>query len=82
MSEVLFSKDATKALKNMPSDQRRLIGLRINGIMKTPPEGDIKHMQGMPGHYRLRVGQYRIIYHFDGKYLKIDKIGARGDIYK
>jgi mRNA interferase RelE/StbE len=59
----------------------------ILGLTETPPKGDIKTMQGFSdGRYRLRVGQYRIIYRY-GQELEIEilfimDIGPRGDIYK
>ena len=59
----------------------------INGLTLTPPEGDIKAMQGYKdGRMRLRVGKYRVIYHYDVdnelKILYIIDIGSRGDVYK
>ena len=41
-------------------------------------------MQGYAGYYRLRVGDYRIIYTVNNEILiiRIIRIGNRGDIYK
>lgn len=41
-------------------------------------------MQGYRGYYRLRVGDYRVIYTIDnGHYIVcVVDIGNRGDIYK
>lgn len=47
-----------------------------------PPEGDIKSLKGTNNEYRLRVGKYRIIYHYENDNLVILDIGSRGDIYK
>lgn len=80
--DIQFSKDAIKTLMSMNNSQRLNIKERISGLVKNPPEGDIKPLQGKNGQFRLRVGQYRIIYHIEKRVVKIDKIGARGDIYK
>ena len=53
----------------------------------TPPEGDIKILQGYSdGRQRLRVGKYRVIFRFISddqiEIVYIIDIGARGDIYK
>ncbi len=44
---------------------------------------DIKKLQGEP-YFRLRVGKWRIIYHREDeiKIISIEKIKARGDVYK
>lgn len=61
--------------------------MAIQGLTLTPPEGDIKVMQGYSdGTKRLRVGSWRIIYRVDVEnrieVLLIIDIGNRGDIYK
>ncbi len=55
-------------------------------IEKLPEGNDIKELKGKRGRglYRLRVGDYRIIYTIDNGKLIIHVIdaGNRGDIYK
>ena len=55
-------------------------------MTKTPPEGDIKPLQGSKTEKRLRVGKYRVIYeylHDDViEVLMINKIDSRGGVYK
>ncbi|MFI3219251.1 MAG: type II toxin-antitoxin system RelE/ParE family toxin [Methylococcales bacterium] len=45
---------------------------------------DIKSMQGYDSLYRLRIGQYRLVYQIkqDELIVFILKAGNRGDIYK
>ena len=85
--EIKFKKSATKALKQMDKPTKERIRKAIIGLTMTPPVGDIKTMQGYTDNrFRLRVGQYRIIYKYDTngtvEILLILDIGARGDIYK
>lgn len=84
---IEFKKKAIKALNQMDQPTKQRIRKAIEGLTCTPPKGDIKPMQGyIDGRYRLRVGQYRIIYRYDQtgavEILLILDIGARGDIYK
>ena len=84
---VEFKKKAVKALAKMDSPTKQRIKNAIEGLLLTPPQGDIKPLQGFDdGRYRLRVGQYRIIYKYDKngavEILLIMDIGSRGDIYK
>lgn len=86
--EVRYSKSAQKTIKDMDAQLKSRIHLAINKLMLNPPEGDIKPMQGLEYEdcYRVRVGNYRIIYKFGVEdtldILYIIKIGPRGDVYK
>ncbi|MEK6263420.1 MAG: type II toxin-antitoxin system RelE/ParE family toxin [Clostridium sp.] len=48
------------------------------------PEGDIKKLKGMNETYRLRVGDFRVLFEKNDKELVIVviDIGNRGQIYK
>ena len=75
--EIKYSKAAVKFLKKQnKSSQSRI----IDAIEKIPA-GDIVKLQGMSG-YRLRVGNYRIIFDFFGNIINIIDIDNRGQIYK
>lgn len=79
--EILFDKPAQKfILKQTPEQRLRL----LTAINKLPNEGDRKAMKGHPGYYRLRVGDYRVIYTVENDKLivRVINIGNRGDIYK
>lgn len=80
--ELEYSKAAEKAIKALDRPTRRHILTAIDGLLKEPPVGDIKAMQGNRSDYRLRVGKYRVIFHIDGQRVCVDKVGSRGDIYK
>ncbi len=85
--EIVFSKVATKIIQNMDKPTKKRIKDGIDGLVVTPPIGDIKPLQGYnDGILRLRIGKYRIIYKYmqDGtvEILYILDIGSRGDIYK
>lgn len=75
--EIKYSKQSIKFLKKQDMPTRKRIVSAINLL----PAGDVKSLQGRNG-YRLRVGDFRIIFDIDGKILYIEKIGNRGQIYK
>ncbi len=78
MYKIIYSKKAEKFLRKQDKPtQRRL----IDAISKLPLEGDIKKLQGTDG-YRLRVGNYRVLFDVNGLILDIIDIGNRGQIYK
>ena len=73
----VYSKNAIKFLKKQTPEVRKRI---IDAIEKLPL-GDIKKMQGRSG-YRLRVGDYRVLFDQNGNIIDIIDIGNRGQIYK
>ena len=78
MFQISYSKKAVKFLKrqDVPS-QKRLIA----AISRLPLEGDIKKLQGIDV-YRLRVGNFRVLFNVNGIIIDIIDIGNRGQIYK
>ncbi|MCH5138547.1 type II toxin-antitoxin system RelE/ParE family toxin [Clostridiaceae bacterium UIB06] len=77
---VKLTKKAEKYIKKQDKDtQKRL----IKAIVELP-EGDIKKLKGMDELYRLRVGDFRVIFEKKDTELIIIvvDIGNRGQIYK
>lgn len=85
MFEVVYTKRATKALARMSSADRQRIQRALRQLAQDPRGAslDTKPLRGRDG-FRLRIGDWRVIYEFDGDHLVILvlHIGARGDVYK
>lgn len=79
--KIEFDKNTVKFLSKQSRSNKERI---FNAIARLPFERNIKAMQGYAGYYRLRVGDYRIIYTVNNEILiiRIIRIGNRGDIYK
>lgn len=80
---IVIEKFAEKFIMKLPKTEKE----RVLKIIYQLPEGnDIKEMQGKKnkGLYRLRVGDYRIIYTIDDDKLIVCVVdaGNRGDICK
>lgn len=78
MFQISYSKRAVKFLKRQDVPTQRRI---IQAISKLPLEGDIKKLQGIDG-YRLRIGNFRVLFNINGIIIDIIDIGNRGQIYK
>ena len=82
---LLIKKQAKKALQSVPQPDRTRITEKIVVLGNNPdnPCLDIKKLQGEP-FFRLRVGQWRIIFDRDNevKIISIEKIKPRGGTYK
>lgn len=72
-----------KALKFIEK-QDRFQRIRIYKAIYNLPNGDVKKMAGYKNEYRLRVGNYRIIYEQNQNefIILITKAENRGQIYK
>jgi mRNA interferase RelE/StbE len=84
MYAIEFSKAAVKVLTSMPRNTRDLIRSKIETLAVDPVgAGNVKKLVGRPG-YRLRIGDWRVIYTLDSGRLVVLvlDIGARGGIYQ
>ncbi len=77
---ILYDKTAAKFIRKQPPEQQRRI---LEAVHALPDEGDRKQLKGHKGLYRLRVGNYRIIYTVDNGRLIVCIVdaGNRGQIY-
>jgi mRNA interferase RelE/StbE len=83
MFEVKFTKKALKELHNLPRPITKRIVEKISLLQDNPFQQPIKKLSGQP-YFRLRVGDYRVIFSIAKKELIIlvIKIGHRKKIYK
>lgn len=78
--KIIFEKQAQKFLEKQDKSNR----LRLyKAIYKLPNGTNIKKLKGH-NLYRLRVGDYRIIYTVEDaiRLIDIENIDNRGDVYK
>lgn len=80
-----YSSNAAKALRKIqPQKQRKRIAEAIEALVDDPrPDGCTKLTDG-GGAYRIRVGDYRIVYDIlDGKIaIQVVRIGHRREVYR
>ncbi|SFD43896.1 mRNA interferase RelE/StbE [Thiohalospira halophila DSM 15071] len=85
MYSVELTKTARKALLRLPRTDRQRIQGKLEYLADNPhhPELDIKPLKGREA-WRLRVGDWRIIYEIHDQWLvvQIIRIGSRGEVYK
>ncbi len=82
--EVKFSKGAKKQFRKLPLDVQERIQTKINDLAIEPRLNGVKKLQGDDNSYRVRVGDFRVIYELDDDVLIVTviKVGHRNEIYK
>lgn len=75
--EINFSKSFQKSLKTMDKPTKQ----RVKNAIEKLPLGDIKKLQGYSGMYRLRIGNYRVIFEMNNDIIYIKDILPRGQAY-
>ena len=74
---IKYSKQAKKFLAQQPLNTRR----RIEDAIQKLPSGDVKKLRSQP-FYRLRVGNFRVLFDSDRTVILVFKIDNRGQVYK
>jgi len=74
---VKYSKNSVKYTKTLDKPTRQRLKIAIENI----PFGDIKKLQGSNSGYRLRVGNLRMLFDYDGNTVNVVNILPRGQAY-
>ena len=75
---VELSKAAVKVISRMDTITKRRLRIGIESL----PEGDVKKLQGYLNAYRLRVGDWRVLFDMTVDTIYITNILPRGSAYK
>lgn len=75
---IIYSKTAAKSIRML--DQR--MKERVKAGIERIPEGDICKIQSHSCLYRLRVGNYRVLFEMVGDEIYVDDVLPRGEAYK
>ena len=75
---------AFKQLERLPEDIRVRIADAINALANDPRPFGCKKLAGREAAYRLRVGDYRIVYSVNDRenVVEIIKLGHRREVYR
>lgn len=84
MYEIEIAPAAERALKKLPADIRKRIFKNLLTLKKDPRPLGVKKLSGEDDIYRIRVGDYRIVYQIRDAVLVIVvvKVGHRREIYR
>jgi len=81
--KIFIKKSAVKELKHLPKNQIKRITVLINSLSSDPRPRNCKKLKAYNNLWRIRSGDYRIIYSIDdkNKTVNILEIVKRQDAY-
>ena len=81
---VEFKPSAARALRKLDADIQRRVIARVETLAENPRPPGAEKLEGMRDLYRIRVGDYRIIYQVADKVLLVlvVRVGHRRDVYR
>jgi mRNA interferase RelE/StbE len=80
---IAFARTAEKELAKLSAEMRLRIGRAIRALENNPIPSSAKRLKGQE-EFRLRVGDYRVLYTLDHKtsLLIVSSIGHRREVYR
>lgn len=84
MYSVEFLPSAARALATLERAVQRRVGRRIDRLAADPRAGGAVKLRGSDDVWRVRVGEYRILYQVEDARLTVlvIRIGHRRDVYR
>ena len=85
MYQVVISSSAEKDMDKLPASALKKVGVAIDGLADDPrPSGCIKLKGAYEYLWRIRIGDYRVIYSIADKIEVIDirRVRHRKDVYE
>ena len=79
--DIQYGVSAFEDLEDLPAKQRAQILRKIERLQRGL-HGDIKRLRESDVAYRLRMGDYRILFDVEGNVIVVRRIGHRKSIYE
>ena len=85
MYRILVSHSAEKDLEKLPASVNKRVAKAIDGLAEEPRPHGCKKLKGTDEDlWRIRIGDYRVIYHISDKIEIVDirRVRHRRDVYE
>lgn len=81
--EIVYRRRAIKDLRRLPRDEQQKAVARVAAYAVAPgaTHHDVVHLVGTP-HFRLRVGDWRVVFEVEDERLEVVRIGHRREVYR
>lgn len=84
MYRIEFSPSAERQLKSLPREVQVRLKARIDALAEDSRPRGAERLSGAEEYYRIRAGDYRVIYAIEGRDLivLVVRVGHRRDVYR
>lgn len=84
MYEILLARQAERDLRRLPAEIFRRVVRDLKELTQNPRPPGCRKLTGSPNDYRVRVGDYRILYEINDEDRKVQvlRVGHRRDVYR
>ncbi|HEC56971.1 MAG TPA: type II toxin-antitoxin system RelE/ParE family toxin [Candidatus Syntrophoarchaeum butanivorans] len=81
---IYFNRDVKKFLERLDRLQKERIKTKLLSLSRDPFIGDVKKVQGRENVYRVRIGDFRVLYlvNHEEKEIYVVKIDKRSRVYR
>lgn len=82
--DVLFTPQARRQLDKLPAQVRPILRAAIDTLRDDPCPHGVEKLSGGTNEYRIREGDYRVLYEIRDKVLVVVviKVGHRREVYR
>jgi mRNA interferase RelE/StbE len=81
---IVFDRPAEKSFQRLPTEVQEILASRISALSDAPHPHDSRKLEGTQDCYRLRQGDYRVVYTVidDCVLVLVLRVGHRRDVYR
>ena len=82
--QILIERRAQREIVRLPLAVMRRVTAAINGLMSQPRPPGCKKLSGSRDEWRVRVGDYRILYEINDRVheVRVYAVGHRREVYR
>lgn len=81
MAEIRFTRRALRDIRKLSPQRRRVVEVALDELLENPRAGDPLHGE-WKGYWKLRAGDYRIIFRVLGEVVEVQYVRHRREAYK
>jgi len=80
---IEWARSAERELRALPHREAVRVGKAVGLLAEEPRPGGCKKLKGYKDLWRIRVGDYRVIYQIADKIrlVRVERVGNRKDVY-
>ncbi|MEK7847294.1 MAG: type II toxin-antitoxin system RelE/ParE family toxin [Chloroflexota bacterium] len=84
MYEVYLERRAERDLKRLPEEQFQRVASQLKALADNPRPVGSRKLSGSKSYWRVRVGDYRIVYEIDDEVraVRVMRVRHRGKVYR